>query len=107
MRLQKRKERKRLELGLDEKITDYSMQRKYHQTSEAEVHGKEGLDDRTDVENEYFTYLRKRVVRDTVRHCTDYFSISYSINSNSQWHCRSWQLRLLHRDCCERATPYS
>ncbi|KAL7004792.1 hypothetical protein EMMF5_005619 [Cystobasidiomycetes sp. EMM_F5] len=63
MRLQKRKERKRLELGLDEKITDYSMQRKYHQTSEAEVHGKEGLDDRTDVENEYFTYLRKRVYK--------------------------------------------
>lgn len=56
LRLQRKKENQREAAGLPRKMRDFSMDRKYVEAAEGEV-SDEGLQDKTDQNNLYFTYL--------------------------------------------------
>lgn len=59
IRLQKRKQRARVAAGLPADLADHSMDAKYQDNAEMDVHGEGGLADATDQENLYFVYLRE------------------------------------------------
>ena len=59
IRLQKRKQRARVAAGLPADLTDHSMDAKYQDNADMDVHGEAGLADATDQENLYFVYLRE------------------------------------------------
>lgn len=56
LRLQRMKENQREAAGLPRKVRDFSMDRKFVEAAEGEV-SEDGLQDKTDQNNLYFTYL--------------------------------------------------
>lgn len=55
--LNRKKERQRVALGLPAKIADHSMDRKFVEATDEEVHGEAGLEDQTDKKNPFYIYL--------------------------------------------------
>ena len=57
MYLNRKKEAQRVALGLEAKVTDHSMDRKFVEATGDEIHAEGGLDDQTDQKNPYYVYL--------------------------------------------------
>jgi hypothetical protein len=55
--LNRKKEAQRVALGLPAKFTDHSMDRKFVEATDEEVHGEAGLEDQTDKKNPFYVYL--------------------------------------------------